>query len=45
MPDLSAREWAAMMPLLVLMVWMGVYTQTFLPPISARTPPFWSRPE
>jgi NADH:ubiquinone oxidoreductase subunit 4 (subunit M) len=35
MPDLNAREWVAIMPLLVLMVWMGVAAQTFLPSISA----------
>jgi NADH-quinone oxidoreductase subunit M len=34
--DLSGREWAAMLPLLALMVWMGTYTQSFLPPISAQ---------
>jgi NADH-quinone oxidoreductase subunit M len=33
--DLSAREAAAMAPLLILMVWMGTYAQTFLPPIAA----------
>jgi NADH-quinone oxidoreductase subunit M len=33
--DLNLREWAAILPLLVLMVWMGTATQTFLPPISA----------
>ena len=29
MLDLNAREWAAMIPLIVMMVWMGVYTQSF----------------
>ncbi len=33
--DLDRREWAAILPLIVLMVWMGTATQTFLPPISA----------
>ena len=33
--DLKAREWAAMLPLIVLMVWLGTATRTFLPPISA----------
>jgi NADH-quinone oxidoreductase subunit M len=33
--DLTAREWAAILPLLILMVWMGTATQTFLPHISA----------
>ena len=36
MEDLAPREWAAILPLLALMVWMGVYTQTFMPPISAQ---------
>jgi NADH-quinone oxidoreductase subunit M len=36
MGDLVPREWAAILPLLALMVWMGVYTQTFMPPISAQ---------
>ncbi len=34
-PDLNMREWACLVPLAVLMVWMGVYTQTFLPAIGA----------
>ena len=34
--DLTAREWIAIAPLLVLMVWMGTYTKTFLPMISAE---------
>lgn len=33
--DLVPREWVAVAPLVVLMVWMGVYTRTFLPPINA----------
>jgi NADH-quinone oxidoreductase subunit M len=33
--DLTAREWAAILPLVVLMVWMGVASRTFLGPISA----------
>lgn len=32
--DLTPREWAAIVPLLVLMVWMGTATKTFLPAIS-----------
>jgi NADH-quinone oxidoreductase subunit M len=35
MPDLNAREWLAIAPLLLLMVWMGVAPMTFLPPVSA----------
>jgi NADH-quinone oxidoreductase subunit M len=33
--DLKPREWAAAIPLLVLMIWMGTATRTFLPPVSA----------
>lgn len=35
--DLSVREWAPMLPLILLMVWLGTYTQSFLPSISAAT--------
>jgi NADH-quinone oxidoreductase subunit M len=34
--DLEPREWAAILPLLLLMVWMGTFTQSFMPPISAQ---------
>ena len=34
--DLRPREWAAAIPLVALMVWMGTVTKTFLPPVSAR---------
>ena len=34
MPDFNIREWACMIPLVVMMVWMGMYTQTFLPAVS-----------
>jgi NADH-quinone oxidoreductase subunit M len=34
MPDFNAREWACVIPLVVMMVWMGMYTQTFLPAVS-----------
>ncbi|MEO8129471.1 MAG: NADH-quinone oxidoreductase subunit M [Bryobacteraceae bacterium] len=37
MPDLSLREWAAILPLLVLMVWMGMGSQTFMPSIGVAT--------
>ena len=33
--DLNLREWVTLVPMLVLMVWMGIYTQSFLPSISA----------
>jgi NADH-quinone oxidoreductase subunit M len=36
-PDLSLREWAAIVPLIVMMVWMGVYSQSFLPPVGKTT--------
>jgi NADH-quinone oxidoreductase subunit M len=32
---LNRREWAAVIPLVAMMVWMGVYTRSFLPPIGA----------
>jgi NADH-quinone oxidoreductase subunit M len=35
--DLRRHEWAAVIPLIVLMVWMGVYSKTFLPRISQGT--------
>jgi NADH-quinone oxidoreductase subunit M len=34
MPDLTGREWAAILPLIVLMVWMGVASSSFLAPIG-----------
>jgi NADH-quinone oxidoreductase subunit M len=34
MPDLSLREWACAVPLIVMMVWMGMYSQSFLPVVS-----------
>jgi len=36
MPDLQMREWITALPLLLLMVWMGVYSQSFLPAIGAQ---------
>jgi NADH-quinone oxidoreductase subunit M len=36
-PDFNAREWACVIPLVIMMVWMGMYTQTFLPPVSETT--------
>src|SRR5580658_8215165 len=35
--DLKPREWAAVIPLVAMMVWMGVYSQSFLPPIGQTT--------
>ncbi len=37
MPDLNLREWAVAVPLIVMMIWMGVYSQTFLPPVTRAT--------
>jgi len=35
MPDLNSREWAALLPMLALMIVMGVAANLFLPSISA----------
>ena len=35
--DLNRREWAAIVPLIAMMVWMGVYSQSFLPPVGKVT--------
>jgi NADH-quinone oxidoreductase subunit M len=35
--DLGLREWSAIVPLIVMMVWMGVYSQSFLPPVGKNT--------
>jgi len=37
MPDMKPREWAAIIPLIVMMVWMGVYSQSFLPAVGKTT--------
>jgi NADH-quinone oxidoreductase subunit M len=37
MRDLTTKEWAPMVPLIVMMVWLGCYTTPFLKPISAAT--------
>jgi NADH-quinone oxidoreductase subunit M len=34
MPDFNMREWACVIPLVIMMVWMGVYSQSFLPAVS-----------
>ncbi|MDP9053307.1 MAG: NADH-quinone oxidoreductase subunit M [Acidobacteriota bacterium] len=34
MPDFNLREWACVVPLVVMMVWMGLYSQSFLPAVS-----------
>jgi len=35
MTDLNTREWAIILPLIALMVWMGIGSQSFLPAVSA----------
>jgi NADH-quinone oxidoreductase subunit M len=37
LPDLSPRDWYPVVPMLLLMVWLGCYTQTFMPSISSAT--------
>jgi NADH-quinone oxidoreductase subunit M len=37
MPEITGREWACMVPLIIMMVWMGTYTQTFLTPVTKAT--------
>jgi len=34
--DLTPREWAAILPLLALMFWMGSFSQTFMPAITTQ---------
>ncbi len=35
--DLRGRDWVPLLPLILLMVWLGSYTQSFMPPITAAT--------
>ena len=35
--DLKPREWAAAVPLIAMMLWMGMYSQSFLPAVSKTT--------
>jgi NADH-quinone oxidoreductase subunit M len=35
--DFKFREWAAVVPFIVMMVWMGMYPQSFLPPVGKVT--------
>lgn len=44
MADLAPREWITITPLLVLMLWMGIFTQTWLPGISASNKVLLDRP-
>ena len=36
-PDLNLREWAVVVPLIAMMVWMGVYSKSFLDPVGKTT--------
>jgi NADH-quinone oxidoreductase subunit M len=36
MHDLSTREYVALIPMIAIMVWMGVYSQSFLPSVSSQ---------
>lgn len=36
-PDLRMPDWAPLLPLVLLMIWLGSYTRSFMPPISAAT--------
>jgi NADH-quinone oxidoreductase subunit M len=35
MPDLNRREWAVMLPLALVALWMGIYPKPFLEPLKA----------
>jgi NADH-quinone oxidoreductase subunit M len=35
--DLTPGEWAPLAPLILFMVWLGSYTQSFMPPITSAT--------
>jgi len=37
MPDLNLREWVVVVPLIAMMVWMGVYSKSFLDPVGKTT--------
>ncbi|MDA8122095.1 MAG: NADH-quinone oxidoreductase subunit M [Deltaproteobacteria bacterium] len=45
LPDMNARELAYMLPLLVLIFWIGVYPQTFLRKMDATVSAFVTRIE
>ncbi|MDH3869826.1 MAG: NADH-quinone oxidoreductase subunit M, partial [Desulfuromonadales bacterium] len=35
LPDLTLREWIILLPMAILVVWMGVYPEPFLAPMHA----------
>lgn len=43
-PDLDSREWAAIVPLVILMIWMGVSANGFLGPITAKSDAILKKP-
>ena len=43
--DLTPDEWAPLLVLLVPLVWMGIYAQTFLPAISSANAQWISQSE
>jgi len=36
MPELTMREWACAVPLIFMMLWMGMYSQSFIPIVSEQ---------
>lgn len=36
-PDLSFRDWVPLLPLILFMVWLGSYTESFMPSITTAT--------
>lgn len=35
--DLGGKEWIGIAPLVIMMVWLGIFTQSFMPPVTAAT--------
>ncbi len=35
--DLGSHDWVPLLPLIILMVWLGTYTQSFMPAINTAT--------
>lgn len=35
LPDLTRRDWVPLIPMILVMIWLGSYTQSFMPPISS----------
>lgn len=35
--DLTTRDWVPLLPLILFMVWLGSYSQSFMPPITSAT--------